>query len=347
MAIEYFTGFEDVGALTTEFTTEWTLAPAQIRTTAGARTGSGYLDVGTAPCTLNLPATAKKTVGFATMTTNTNAFSNTVYLVIQFCTDVGATAHLSVNFDLAGHLQLRRGTGAGTVIATSTQIMDISVYRYVEAQATIDDATGRCIVKVDGVTWIDFTGDTRNAGTSVNIDAVKFSGFTSSTPRIDDLVVMNATDDTAVTGRPDNDFLGDVKVEPLLPSADGAASAWTPSTGTAHAALVDEVPPNSTDYVAATTNALQDLWALADLNAADTAVLAIRGSYYAQKTDAGAASLKPAIRESSGTVTVESTAIPLSTSYAVVTSPIRKTKPGGGAWSVADVNGLQLGVEKA
>jgi hypothetical protein len=76
-------------------------------------------------------------------------------------------------------------------------------------------------------------------------------------------------------------------------------------------------------------------------------VFAVRPTLYAAKTDAGAASIKPAIRESSGTVTVDSTATPLSTTYAPYWGTLRKTKPGGGAWTISDVNGLQLGVEKA
>lgn len=349
MSIEFFEGFEGGSP------GDWQGIGGLDFRAADARSGGfglGTNSVSAANALQLLPATAKKTVGFA-FRTNGTIFGASSIQVISLMSDTGVTYHLTLTFDGTGHLQLRLGSNTGAIIATSTQVFTANVWHYIEIQATIADSGGRCTIRVDGVTWVDFTGDTRNAGTSTNIDAIRFAtggfaGVSAGSTSWDDFYVLNGTDDTATTGRTDNDFLGDIKVESLLPNGDGAASAWTPSTGTTHSTLVDEPsPPNTTDYVSATTNGLQDLWTLADLSITTGTVFAVRPTLYAAKTDAGAASIKPVIRESGGTVTVDSTATPLSVTYAPYWGTLRKTKPGGGAWTISDVNGLQLGVEKA
>ncbi len=342
MALEFFDGFE--GGLQPEWTSFTTVIQ-----TAASRSGTCSMDGpgGTTGIgTLTLPASAKKTVGFAFWIVPGN-FGLSSEVPVQFCADAGVTTHLSLVFDSSGHLQLKRGTSGGTVLATSTQVYPTNTWRYIEMQATIDDATGRCIVRVDGVVWIDFTGDTRNAGTSVLTDTLKFSGYSSGNQRWDDLYVLNETDDTANTGRPDNDFLGDLKVEALLPNGDGASSQWLGSDGNSvqNYLLVDEVPVNTTDYVGTPTVGQRDLWAMADLPASTQTVFGVRAALYAAKSDAGAAGMKVAVRDSAGTVTLDAD-IPLSTTWLSYWGTMRRTKPAGGAWTATEVNALQIGVEK-
>lgn len=342
MAIEFFDGFEGGTQ------PGWLFSTMSVSTTA-VRTGvNGLVCTATSTATLNLSASAKKTVGFAYTLVSTIGYGLSTIAPAQFCSDAGATIHLTLMTDATGHLVLRRGATNGTVLATSTQIYPTNQWRYIEMQATIADSGGTCIVRVDGVEWINVTGDTRNAGTSTNIDAVKLNGSSTTDSYWDDMYVTNGTDDTAVTGRADDGFLGDIKVEPLLPSGNGASSQWvgSDSNSTDNYLLVDEQPVNTTDYVGSATDGNRDLWDLPSVAASALQVLAIRPSVYAAKTDAGAASIKQLVRTSDGTVTTDTTQ-PLSTTYATYWGALRTTKPGGGAWTPTDVNGLQIGVEKA
>lgn len=53
------------------------------------------------------------------------------------------------------------------------------------------------------------------------------------------------------SGSRNNDFMGDALAKALLPTADGSFLGWTPSSGSAHFAVIDEIPPNGdTDYLA-------------------------------------------------------------------------------------------------
>lgn len=335
MAIEFLESFEGNNAV---IKPEW-LGTAQPLFSTTGRTGTyrGRVDSGGAR--LILPASAKKTIGFAY---NANTYVNTNNFSIWG--DGNTTQHLTICLNTLGQWELRRGTSAGTLLATSTQSWEVSVWRHIQIQATIADSGGTCIMKVDGVDWINFTGDTKNAGTNTTIDAIGFLGAGSSTA-VDDLWVCNGTDDTATTGRPDNDFLGDLRVECLFPNGAGASTQWTPTAG-ANYTNVDEIPPNTTDYVATSTSGNRDLWAVQDVGANTSTVYAIRVGLYAAKSDAGASSVKVLIRENSGTVTADS-AIALSTTFTGVSGTLRKVKPAGGAWTTTDINNLQIGVELA
>ena len=342
MAIEMFDGFE-AGTPAPEWSAA--LPPAIASGAGNARTGTYYMTSRTNGQQINLTATAKKTIGLA--------FQTSVYSVlnvIQFLGDTQATVHLTLSLDTSGHLVVRRGTSSGTVLATSTQVFPLNEWRHLQMQATIADSGGTCIVKVDGTDWINFTGDTKNAGTNTTIDGIfLLQSGSSNTYLADDLWVCNGTDDTATTGRPDNDFLGDLHVEGILPTGNGNSSQFVGSDGnsTDNYLLVDDPTINTTDYVGSATPGNRDSYVTGDLASYVSAVYAVRVSAYAAKSDAGAAGIKVGLRESGGTVTLAASQA-LSTTYATYWDALRKVNPTGStAWSAADVNGIQITIEQA
>jgi hypothetical protein len=343
MVLLYFDGFESGPG---NFPPEMTTTGLNASIATAPRTGSYALMLnGSSSASIVIPASAKVTWGSAVNWSASNAASYWV----SFWGDGGTVQHLSLTLDATNHLVLRLGSITGTPLVTSTATLPNSQWRYLEVQATIADSGGRCTVRIDGVTIIDYTGDTKNGGTGTNIDRITLGGQTSSSPTWiwDDMYILDGVDDTANTGRKDNDFLGDIKVEPLLPNGDGAVSQWLGSDGNSvqNYLLVDEVPPNTTDYVGTPTVGNRDLWALADVTATAQTVLGVRATLHAAKSDAGAAGMKIALRESSGTLTLDAD-MPLSTTWLSYWGPVRRTKPSGGAWTPAEVNALQLGVEK-
>lgn len=340
MAIEFFDGFE-AGMLDrwADFTTS--------NIVAGAARSGGYglssLGVGQY-FTLTLPASAKKTIGFA-YKLDAGGWGSASHQMLMIYS--GADLHLNVSFDGSlGHITVRRGDN--TLLATSALNYTFAgVWKYIEVQATIADSGGTCIVRVDGTEWINFTGDTRNAGSATDIDKVRMfhpSAFGATT---DDWYVTNGTDDTATSGRADNGFLGDLKVEGLLPNGNGATSQWVGSDGnsTDNYLLVDEQPANTSDYVGSSVIGDRDFWTMADTATTGT-VYAVSGVVHAAKSDAGAAALKVLLRDSGGTV-VTGSSISMSTTWVTYNGTVYTAKPTGGAWTVAAVNGLQLGVERA
>ena len=342
MAVEYFDGFE---LLTHPWWAGGYFASPGRSGSRSLRSNPG----GDSSAKLNLPATTKKIVGFAHWIDNAYLYTDGTTYPLSFWAN--GIQHVTITFDSTGHAQARRGSNGGTVLATSTQTWTVQQWRYLEASCTIHDTTGTVVVRVDGVEWINFTGDTQNGGSVLTIDQLGFGwrsagvGYSSAQ---DDMYVLNETDATATTGRADNAFLGDVKVETVQPNGNGATSQWVGSDGnsTDNYLLVDENPANTTDYTGSAINGDRDLWTIGDIPATALSVYAVLPAVYAAKSDAGAASLKILHRDNAGTVTAGS-AQTLSTTWGWYLGGVITAKPSGGAWTVAEVNALQIGVEKA
>jgi hypothetical protein len=245
------------------------------------------------------------------------------------------------------NLELHLSSGDGTLIATSTSPLINNEWHHIQVKTVLHSSAGSCEVRLDGVAVINVSG-VQTASTSGSVTELSMSTDGSFDRIYDDLWVCDGVDASATQGRSNDTFLGDLKVSTLLPSANGDTTGWTPSTGTNHAALVDEVPPNTTDYISTSTSSTRDLFALGDLPGTAGNVYGLRVNFYGLKTDAGASSVKPVIKESGGTVTTQ-TARALSTTAAnysgdfIFTLPSAPTTP----WAASDVNALQAGVELA
>ncbi len=266
---------------------------------------------------------------------------------LQFQTAVGTTG-LSLTFDAAFRPQIRLAT-TGTVLATGTDPAPTpNVWFHVQVKVRLHTSTGICEVKINGTTVINYSGQTAAAAASCTsiVFGNPSTGGSSAQVLFDDLYVCDIIDATATQGRPNNDFLGDLAVVTLLPTAAGASTGWTPSTGSNFAA-VDDPAPNTTDYVSAlaSTTGTRDLYEVTDLVSVVT-VYGLRVGTYSQKTDAGAANIKTVLRESGGGVTL-SGAKALSTTFSPLYGDLVCLKSGGGLWSASDVSAMQAGMETA
>lgn len=252
----------------------------------------------------------------------------------------GSNLHVDLRTDATGHLVATRN---GTTLGTGTKILATSVFYYIEMKVTIDDTAGVVVVKVDGVTDINLSSqDTRNAG-NASVDAVRLNGGSvnqnATTWYIDDLYICDTS------GSTNNDFLGDVRVEAILPNGDGTTSNLVGSDGNSvnNSLLVDEAAPNGdTDYVESSTVNDKDTYAYGNLTSTSGTVFGVQVLPYARKTDAGTRSIVSVARVSA--TEVDSATKTLSTSYQYLPD-IRETKPGGGAWTISDVNSAEFGVK--
>jgi hypothetical protein len=190
---------------------------------------------------------------------------------------------------------------------------------------------------------VDYTGDTRNAGTSTNIDAIRFrtaiySSWSPNSPiSIDDLYVCNAL------GTSNNTFLGDVRVQTVLPSGAGSSTQLAPTGSANNWQNVSEVPYNNATYNASSTAGQIDLYTLGDLTAGTTGVYATQSVAHMQKSDAGTANVKVAIK--SGATTYYDPTQSLGSTVTAYTA-VRETNPAtAAAWTVSEVNSVEAGVE--
>jgi hypothetical protein len=277
-------------------------------------------------------ASSKIFCGFAWKPTSATAFF-TIY------GDAGATAHLTLAVATNGVVTLARG---GSSIATSAAVATLvhasALWTYLEISATIHDSTGNVVVKADGVEIINFTGDTKNAGTATTIDQV---GFTSNTGYVDDLYVCNDSGSA-----PWNTFLGEIRIATSVGTGAGSSTGWTPDSGSNYA-RVNELPYSTANYVGtnAATPGTRDLYAVTDLPSNAGTVLGVAVNVIAKKTDAGAASAKAAIR--TGSTNYAGSAFSPTTSDIAYQSRWEVSPNTSAAWAVANVNSIEAGVETA
>lgn len=224
----------------------------------------------------------------------------------------------------------------------STLGLSDNTWYYIETKVTIGNA-GSWEVRVDGNTWITGSGDTQ-ASANASADRFRFeaggSGGTSTARIFDDVYILDGTG-----AAPLNDFLGDVRVEALFPNANGNSSQLVGSDADSvnNYLLVDDpTPDGDTSYVESSTVGNKDTYAFTNLTPTLGTVYGVQISSEARKTDAGLRTVKNIARLS--TTEVDGAANSLSSSYRMF-NDIMTTKPGGGAWTITDVNNAEFGIK--
>lgn len=269
--------------------------------------------------------------------------------LIVLKSDAAATSHVALVILTTGALAVYRGaSSAGTLLGTTAAgVMVDGSYQYVEMKATLDDSTGVVVVRVDELEVLHLTGlDTKNGGTKTVFDSFRLRLFYSGvSDGADDFYVCNGA------GSVNNDFLGAIKIETLYPTGNGNSSQWVGSDGnsTDNYLLVDDPASgsliNTGDYVEGSSTGDEDTYVHGNsTQPTGNAVRAVFMHAYAQKNDAGARELAHVARLS-GTETSTASVKTMINGTMKTTWAVSETKPGGGAWTVNDVNNAEFGIK--
>lgn len=187
----------------------------------------------------------------------------------------GDIGHVWIKLTTIGKLKIK--TGNGDILGYSTNTFNLNVWYWIEVKTVISD-TGSVDIKVDGVDWLNVTGDTK-VGTSANISHIAFAGGASDL-HIDDIVWQDGS----------GAYLGDSKVEGLMPVGDatlswnntGSGAHWT-DVATIGSAIDDE-------YVYTASNGVERYYY--DTITADSEVHAVAIKYRARRDDTGSRSIQ-------------------------------------------------------
>ena len=222
-----------------------------------------------------------------------------------------------------------RAVRGGTVVATASVVVPDSNWHHYKAYMYLANSGGRLKLELDGVTILDFTGDT-NAGSDTVINNVRFETFGNTYAYVDDLILDTATN------------WGDIRFNGLTPSSD-VSVAWTPSTGATNYNLVDEVPYSDADYVETATDAIQDIYGLTDWTGTnktpEMTVLWAR----ALKTTVDTQQLKLIVKSGSTTDVGSAQEIFSTAGYI---HRVDLTDPDTGtAWTDSGIDAMQVGME--
>lgn len=333
MALLFMDGF-DKG----DFASKWATAGSNNAVTSNTRfgTGSAYYSTANSANNLSRNFTASATTIIGSAFKMLTAPSGYPEKFLSLRGDAGVTEHLYLSYTSSTGIGLYRST---TLLGSAT-IAPLS-WQYLEISATIADAGGTVTVKINGTTVISFTGDTKNAGTNTTLDRLVIGCFNSltHTSAFDDLYICNGT------GSTNNTFLGDVRVQTLSPTGAGSSTQFAP-TGGANYANVAETPDSTATYNSSTTVGERDTYVMSDLAAGTTAVLGVQDNLAAWKSDAGAGSVKAALKV--GSTVYYDTTIGLGTNVGSWYGAVREVNPATStAWIPSDVNDIEFGAEVA
>lgn len=320
---------------------KWTKAGGTVNATGGRRNG-GYLSgPGTSAPGKTLTSQATWINGFAlylgggggnSVADWTDTTASGVQLQLQVFTDgrVGV---------LRGGNGAGYGPPSGTLLGASAgPVFPFSSWNYIEWKVTIHPTAGSVEVRVNSKTVLLLTNvNTRN---TANSSANQFNlGGPGGTSWIDDLYICDAT------GTTNNDFLGDIRIDPLYANADGTYSQYVPTPAGTHYTTVDETSTNTTDYVESSTVGERDSYAFQDLPAGTGAILGVQTVVAALKNDAGARNVKNLVKSGA---TVAVSAAQAVTSTQLFYPAIFETDPNTGAgWTRTNLNAAEFGIETA
>jgi hypothetical protein len=204
----------------------------------------------------------------------------------------------------------------------------------------VNSSTGRFVLYVDGVKWIDYTGNTAwGAGSYDNI-AYNYGGTVS----LDDLA-LNSTDNS--DGLNDNSWCGDGIVYKFAPSGSGTLNQWLNSggvSGSMNYSYVDDFPYDSDTslvYASASMAGDRDQYVMSDVDLGNKKIRRIWAEGRAKKASADSATVKLGWMPSGYSASL-STPQSLLTSYAAVKGAVSKINPATSAsWTNADLNAIE------
>lgn len=234
---------------------------------------------------------------------------------------------------------------AGDAPIGSAGMIHLNQWHRLEIKFTVGTTStdGAIVVHLDGVEIINVTGINTRVSTQT-LSKITLGSLVSSANSvfIDDIIIW---DDQ---GTLNNSWLGDVRIDELLPTSNGAAQDWTPNTGNAWDA-VNDTPASADDdttYIASTTPAQRSRFATNSAVAAAATINAVRVCSRAKKSDATNAKTFKNYIHSGATDGDAATAVdPGNTAYKVVLGDVREVDPNtAAAWTVANANAAEIGV---
>ena len=253
----------------------------------------------------------------------------------------GSTMQVYVDVTSGGVVRVVRG--GGTTLGTASGTVSLATWFYLELFVTIHPSAGVVQLAINGATVLSLTGQNTQNSANAFADKIGLGASSFSTIYvIDDLYICDGTGSA-----PHNTFLGDCRVDTLLPTADGSNSAWACSTGTAHAALVDDTVPNDdTDYLSSNTASARDTHAMGNLPSTSVTILGVQHCMSAKKEDAGTCTIKSCLK-SGATTEAGATTHALSTSYAFYREVWPTDPHTDAAWTTTAIDAVEAGVEKS
>lgn len=257
----------------------------------------------------------------------------------SFYDAVGGNDQVVVTFLNYGIVQVTLGDGTTRSSAPNSWVPD--TWQYVEAYCSIGTGTaGAVVVKVNGTTVLNLPNVPTQKTANASFGGFRWNMITEANLSIDDIYFCDPTG-----AAPYNNFLGNVRVQALLPAGAGSSTQWMPSGSEPNWQSATNTNVDDTLYVVDGTVGQEDLYTVqASIGAVTVLAVQARGAY--RQDDATQRSAQTILMSGSSAATTA--AMACSQSYTMQTDGPFTTDPAtGSGWLPAAVNGLQIGPKVA
>lgn len=240
----------------------------------------------------------------------------------------------------SGYLEVRLND---TVLATGTTTqLALNDWYYLQVRVRVDGTSGEFEVRVGATTEISYSGSTFSGSGTKGILAVIHSTSPSSGANsyyVDDPIYFTGAGDA-----PNTFFSSPMIISQRQPSGAGSITQGTPSTG-ANYTCVDEVPPNTTDYVDFASVGDADTYAFAPLGGG-TGIVAVVVNTVCRTTGTTNRKYKGRCKSGASVGYGPEVEGKLNNAYYTQQSPVAVDPATGSAWSgYAAVDAAEFGLE--
>ncbi len=267
--------------------------------------------------------------------------------IMQFRHFANNAVHVTIGLDSLQRVCAWRGTQtSGTLLAVGRAI-PLNAETYVEAKVKVSDTVGTVEVRLNGSPTAEFALTSQDTCTGITPLITHFS-LGHYTPTLADAISSIYSSyhqdfylcDT--TGAAQNDFLGEIRGDIMAVDGPGANQDFTPSTGTDHEALIDEVPPSATDYLESSVTGDVDTHTVTALTGIDN-IIALQINNWMFKSDAGYAAGRSVLISGATTANGDTLAAPLDPIYQL--DAWTQDPNTAAAWTLANINAIEVGTE--
>lgn len=265
---------------------------------------------------------------------------NSTNTFLRFYDVAGAAGNTVFYLSLpAGFLSYSIG---GITTTSGSNACSLSVWNLLEIHLKIHDTLGVFEAKLNGIDDAYYTGNTKAyAAGTVACFYVRTPGAAGATTYVDDMAFNDAN------GTDDNSWCGDGHIIKISPDGEGDTLQWTPSTGTTHYTLVDEIPPSGgTDYVTTNIPGYRDMYHMSAYSSTGKSIRRIWSEVRAKDNQAVGAAINLGIKTSSGSVILSSASAILTSNYDSIKGEEFLVNPEDGQpWEGTDIDNIQFVVE--
>lgn len=245
----------------------------------------------------------------------------------------------------SGNLVLTNGSvrDGSTVGSASSSGLSAAVLYHIEIQIFFHATLGSYEIRVNGATWHSQT----------NIDTLPASGThiwfapghsTAGGGDADKHFYDNLYlyDDS---GAYNNNWLGERVVYTLFPDADTATEDWALSGGSDSFDLVNDVPPNPSNYIESDALDDQTTLTLDALSNTNVSIVGVQTFAYAQKTDTGPGDFQMGVVKNS-TEELSSNESPTQSQYSYFYAIFEENPDTNDVWDSVDIASTEVTIKR-